>query len=260
MSNRSRYLGFFNSMHHDPKDNKPMKMTSVRKPEFCVQAPGPRKLLWPVFRWFAVVGLSAISVICMGCGEVSKEQSGKQEVKKIPKQKFHRPKTLAAAIIRLEGIHASLFSDEPIPEPKKFTVIEIIHGTGANAHSHFHLANPDGSHDSNMDDHGDHEKMESKEVTHQIEVDVFTELSDVIRWLPRIAAKESLDEAAWLLVNQKVKSLESLSSELNAANLDSVKRAIFEKHANSIDELIQQLKWTTEKASEKVASEKEPKA
>lgn len=260
MSNRSRHLRFCNSTYHDPMDNNPMTMTVARNPEVCVKAPGLSKLLRPLFRCFAVVGLSAVSVVCIGCGEVSKEQSAKQDVKKIPKQKFHRPKNLAAAIIRLEGIHASLVSDAPIPEPKKYTVIEIIHGTGASAHSHFHLANPDGSHDNNMDDHEDHEKMESKEVTHQVEVDVFTELSDVIRWLPRIAAKESLDETAWLLVNQKVKSLESLSSELNAANLDSVKRAIFEKHANSIDELIQQLKWTTEKASEKVASEKEPKA
>ena len=196
--------------------------------------------------------LISATMFCLGCGSSGQEkQTAKNTERKLPKLKFHRPKTLTAAVERLTKIRNDLESSDQIPAPTKFTVIELIHGTGASAHSHYNLAKPSSSdptagedhdhdHEEDHDDH--HEDMESSEVIHEIEIDVFTELTDVLGWLPKIAAAAEVDETNWLKVNKSSKALQlTLSNGFTEAKSDSEKRDAFLGHSDEFSSLIQLL-------------------
>ena len=227
--------------------------------------------------------IAALGFICalvlgsFGCGSSDSEAINESSKKKLPKLKFHRPKTILAAANRLDELSKALQSDDPIPAPIKFTVIEVIHGKGVGAHSHYHLStasSPSGSDDHEEEGHeeegheeegheeegheeegheedgheeegheeDDHDDghIQTGELTHEVEIDAFTELSDVIRWVPKIAASEGLGESDWMTVNKKVGELKgTFLSELEKAKEDSTKRQVFKKHANGIEQLIQ---------------------
>ncbi len=237
-----------------------------------------------VIRIVAVNFFCIASLCTIGCSEPDSKTAELSQEKKLPKMKFHRPKTMLAATDRLYALCQALRSDDPIPAPSKFTVIEVIHGKGAGAHSHYHLSTagnssdsddheehvPDEKHGDHEDDgdhkheeHSDHEDHEDDEehedddghvktgeLTHEIEVDAFTELSDVIRWLPKIAAADGLAEADWMAVNEKVQSLKGeLLGELDGADSDVDKRTVFKKHADSVDQLIKLIRPLAQKSA-----------
>ena len=146
-----------------------------------------------------IVGLSFF--IC-GCDAPMGADGGTDVVeKKLPKMQFHKPKSFAAAVSRLDEIHKAVMSESDLPAPKKFKVVEIIHGTGASAHSHYHLAKeetPDFSHE---------EVHESSEKTHEVEVDIITEMSDLVLWLPKIAGDGDMEKESWEKVRSEAKTL-----------------------------------------------------
>lgn len=209
--------------------------------------------------------LVSATVFWLGCGNSDQEkQTAKQSERKLPKLKFHRPKTLKAAAQRLAEIRTALQASDQIPAPTKFTVIELIHGTGASAHSHYNLAKPSSStnpsddedHSAHEDDH--HEDMESSEVIHEIEIDVFTEFTDVLGWLPKIAAAAEVDESNWLKVNKSSKALQlTLSDDLTAASSDSEKREAFLKHSDEVNSLVQLLDSIVADQAKAAATKKE---
>lgn len=207
-----------------------------------------------------LVVLVVTTVFCLGCGNSDQEkQTTKQTERKLPKLKFHRPKTLTAAVERLTKIQKDLESSDQIPAPAKFTVIELIHGTGASAHSHYNLAKPSSSDPTAEEDHDDHhEDMESSEVIHEIEIDVFTEFTDVLGWLPKIAAAAEVDESNWLKINKSSKALQvALSDDLTAANSDAEKRQAFLKHSDEVDTLVQLLDSIVADQTQAAATKKE---
>lgn len=194
------------------------------------------------------LALQIAAWLCVGCflfGAVGCSQSGAQKAggsqqTKLPKLKFHRPKSLLAVAKRLDEICTALQSEGPIPEPIQFTVIELVHGEGSGAHSHYYLDKSAGSSDPNVEagdepDYDDHGGMKSVELTHQLEIDVFTELSDVILWIPNIAAAEGLEESEWTVINKKVRALEgSMVAELKRATKAAEKKLIFRKYADLV--------------------------
>lgn len=173
-----------------------------------------------------------------GCGESGKsEVTGGDSVQvELPKQTFHRPENFTLAVARLSEIVLALRSDFALPAPKKFKVLEVIHGTGSSAHSHYYLADSE-----HHDDHG-HEDLESSEKLHDIEVDVYTELNDIVRWLPKIAGDGDMDKETWDQVNQLSKAFQDhLESVCDAKEGDELRDAI-RSEAETIGEWIETLK------------------
>jgi hypothetical protein len=121
-----------------------------------------------------------------------------------------------------------------LPAPKTFKVVEVVHGTGSAAHSHYHLAGEE-DHDH------DHEESE-EELLHDYEVGAVTEMADIVRWLPKIAGDSDLDEQSWKDVAACSKKLEELvSSKLGDLDGEEEKRTAYQpisaESANHILEL-----------------------
>lgn len=141
-------------------------------------------------------------LILAGCtSDLPKDQSeGKAEPRRGPRLTFHRPDDLPTAIQRLGEIHTQLMESDELPAPRRLDYVEVIHGEGASAHSHYYLASEfDDSQESHPDDHEDDDHGEMKESIRRdtYSVDWRTELEDLALWLPDIAAKSDLDQEDW---------------------------------------------------------------
>ena len=178
---------------------------------------------------FSVVALMA------GCNQADatkpNTESKTARVKKLPKMKFHRPESFPVAVARLGEIHEVIISDSPLPEPKVFQVVEVIHGSGAGAHSHYHLA-------SNPTDHGhghDHADEDSNEKKHEVKVDVITEMTDIVKWMPDIAGDTDMDKDLWSSVKTGSGDLQSqLSDALSKANGQQEQRKAIQAMTNKL--------------------------
>ena len=120
----------------------------------------------------------------------------------------------------------------------QFSVVEVIHGEGQSAHSHYYL---ESKWDPDAEDHH-HEGMKTTIEKHKLEVDAFTEMTDIVSWTPNIAAASELSEDDWNTVNKTCQSMEKLlESEWKNAKADSEKRAAYKKVATEFESHISQL-------------------
>ena len=155
-------------------------------------------------------------VLSLGCGPqpgnaASAKKTEMADAKGgLPNNRFHRPKQLGPAVARLRELHEAIVAEGPLPEPIKVKVIELIHGSGPSAHSHYHLADDK--------DHGTHHEEGEKEKVHEYTVDAISELNDIVGWLPRIAGSSDLNENEW---NGLKKLSDEFSAELETAFGDS---------------------------------------
>ena len=113
---------------------------------------------------------------------------------KLPKLRFHQPATFDLAVSRIREIVGVAVSDNPLPAPKSFRVLEVVHGSGTAAHSHYYLAK-EGEQPAEPDDNHGHVTTDKK--IHEVQVDMPTEFVDILRWLPEIAAAGDMGEADW---------------------------------------------------------------
>jgi hypothetical protein len=162
------------------------------------------------FRGVAMIA-AAIALVA-GCNQGVPGEPKTESINKLPKMKFHRPDSFPMAVSRLVEIHQLILSESPLPDPKVFQVVEVVHGSGPGAHSHYHLANDPSGHSHAHND--DHAVEESNEKRHEVEVDVITEMSDIIKWLPEIAGDTDMNKDLWGSVKSKSGSMQS---ELNGA-------------------------------------------
>ena len=189
------------------------------------------------------VGLIAtifVGLLLSGCDSnpTNNAKVGSKKNSGLPKLKFHQPKTYSDAMVRLREIQEILIGDGEVPKPKQFKVLEVIHGEGAGAHSHYYLADGE-NHDH--DDHG-HEDMKSEEKTHDIEVDIFTEYDDIVRWLPIIAANSDMPETIWNEVKDVSVQFEKCLDEiLDGTEDDMEKRAGIKEKNETIEGFLKQL-------------------
>ena len=185
-----------------------------------------------------VVGVAVtLSTVLLGCEQSGSQQTAVKKDKPIPKQRFHLPKAYPKGVARIRELFDAVNGEGELPEPISYQVLEIMHGTGAAAHSHYHLLKD--SKDQTFEDDG-HVTMGEK--THKITVDWSSELSDLAKWLPKIAVGGDMNEQNWL----KVKDLsEKLSSELETAfkdaNDEQSKRESLKLRGESIAKIIEQL-------------------
>ncbi len=172
-----------------------------------------------------------------GCTRGTVYEDSEKHLQTLPKLKFHRPKTARLATIRMRQIHNVLNSETETPDPIQFSVVEVIHGEGGDSHSHFYLEskwNPE------FDD--DHGGMKTTVKTHQYRVDIFTELLDIVAWMPNIAAASNMTEEEWNAVISACNSIEKIiGRKLNKDISTTEKRAAFKLFASQIEPLLCQL-------------------
>ena len=200
-------------------------------------------------RQLILILLVSVLTLPTGCSSRSGSSSSDNvDAAQIPKMEFHKPESIALSAKRLREIHAHLVSSEELVPPRKFTVREVIHGKGAGAHSHYYLVDKSaqGTGDAEPSDHG-HEEMESKEVIHEIEVDVLTEYIDVARWLPSVAADSEMNKDSWKRVKEISKELSSLwpESESDASKI----RELYRSKKDPFEALIQRLESEVENST-----------
>jgi hypothetical protein len=186
----------------------------------------------------AAVSILLLNILC-GCNESSSQQAEKATEKPIPKQRFHLPKAYPKGVERIRELFDSVSGDGELPEPITYQVLEIMHGTGAAAHSHYHLLK--GSGDQEFEDDG-HETVGEK--THTVVVDWSSELTDLARWLPKIAVGGDMDEQTWIKVQDLSASLSGeLESAFKGAGNAAAKREAVRQRAESIAGTIEQLEY-----------------
>ncbi len=183
-----------------------------------------------LIQFYCVVAVVSVMLAgLVGCNQTgtakSNAEAGTASLKKLPKMKFHRPDSFPAAVARLSEIQEVINSDSALPEPKVFQVVEVIHGTGPGAHSHYHLASAPVDHSH---DHDDHAHGESNEKNHEVEVDVITEMTDIVKWMPDIAGDTDMDKDSWSSVKTESESLYSQLKEAlsTAAGPEEQRKAV----------------------------------
>lgn len=188
------------------------------------------------------VACSAIAAVLLACvvhvGCSKPVSSSDTADKKLPKIYLHTPKKFEPAVERLRELYDSITSSDPLPESIICRVLESIHGTGAAAHSHFHLADGGpGAH---------HHEGESSEKIHEIPIDVFTELRDIAKVLPKRASASELEEEAWSAVKKASGEIVDLmdGSIAEAATMEE-KRTVFTSNKDTFDRLLVQIETVT---------------
>ena len=128
----------------------------------------------------------------------------------------HKPEGFKGAVNRLLVIHQSMVADAPLPEPRHFDNHDDHH------HDHDHD-------DGHSDDHDD-----------VVEVEIFQELEDIVRWLPTIAADSDLPKEPWDRINGQIKTLAELT-RLSGKD-DEQKRSSYVENAEKIQSVLNELK------------------
>lgn len=163
--------------------------------------------------------------------------------------KLHKPKTLPIAVDRLIEINASLQSEDPFPRPLKIEYVEVIHGTGPGAHSHFY---PASSYDANgkREEHAHHDFHEEESIKRLVaEIPLRTELKDIVKWLPDVAAKSNTSEADWTTVSDTAKSLTKVIEGISSDASDVDYRDAWKKQSKEIEPLLTTLKTLSAKST-----------
>lgn len=188
------------------------------------------------FRAFSFSAL-LIALVC-GCGTTETPSAESTVAKPVPKQRFHLPKTYPKGVARIRELFDVVSGEGELPEPISYQVREIIHGTGAAAHSHFHLLENTNNEDQVFDDDG-HETTGEK--THTIVVDWSTELSDLALRLPKIAVGGDIDEQTWVKVRDLSSTLSEEFEALSSHSTDETRRDSIRKKSKVLEQLIVKL-------------------
>ena len=187
---------------------------------------------------FAIISFSFSGCENPGAGN---SPSASATAKALPPSalRFHRPKKLKAAVTRMRQIHDVIASSEALPEPIKYQVKEVIHGTGTSGHSHYYLHDPESS-DHDGDDHDEEEHDDDGHETtgeeiHDVTIDPFIEIKDLSKWLPKLASDSNLDESDWTKVNEVSKQLTPILIEIVDQSSDNEeRRAGYQEQAKAI--------------------------
>lgn len=189
------------------------------------------------FQKLICLGILALASIT-GCNPPSGAEGDAAGKSKLPKMKFHRPKTAALAAKRLRELHEALASEGELPKPIEFSMVEVIHGEGSGAHSHYYLESkwdPDAE-----DEH--HGEMKETIKKHQIKVDPFTEFTDIVAWTPNIAAAAELSEEQWNEISQICEAMgKTLETGMKSGASNAEKREAYKKNATEFAGFIAKL-------------------
>lgn len=185
------------------------------------------------------IGMSLLAVsLLLGCTPT--KESGGPTDSKLPKLYLHCPSKYPACIERLRELFNSVVKEGNLPAAKEIEVLEVIHGTGAAAHSHYYLANQE------KDDHYLEEES-SDEKIHVLSIDVFTEIRDIAWTLPKVATNSDMEEADWLVVKEASEGLVAIMEQINSGEAKEDQRRVeFKRNQAEIDRFLQQLEKRVE--------------
>jgi hypothetical protein len=190
---------------------------------------------------------AAFLMLSVGCDSArqtadtaSDSQTAETADRKIPKLSLHRPDNCDEAVSRMKKLVDTIASEGPLPQPLKYKVREVIHGSGASAHSHYYRIDENGKQIDEEDNDG-HEHMESSEKQHEIEVEPYTELLDIAQWLPHIAADADIDESTWNEVKATSKEMADVLRLVNGESSEEKKRELFRSKIDSLEGWIEKL-------------------
>lgn len=191
-------------------------MTKIRVKFFCM------------FCIALLIGSSASMTGCDNAPAETPDTDAQTANRKIPKLDFYRPDDLKLAVKRLNELHDAMTADGDLPAPLVYKVVETVHGN----HSHYNLAG---------DEYEGHHEDGEKEVLHDYEVDPFTEMVDIARWLPKTAGEGDLEKEDWNSVNKLSVKLEKQLNELFNDSSAEKKRSAYRAESASVKEMIGEL-------------------
>lgn len=175
-------------------------------------------------------GMIASCLLVSGC--TNDAGSDQAVANKLPKLYLHCPKSFPPTVERMREVYDSILSDDALPSPITVKVVEIVHGEGPAAHSHYHLAEqkPD-------DPHLDEEAADEK--THDVQIDLFTEFRDLAYKLPKVAADGDMQEADWLAVKKTSEQfIEMFDSVISDDQSDEQMRTALQAKKNEFSSLL----------------------
>lgn len=178
--------------------------------------------------------------ILFGCQPNSNTAVSELDIAPQAGLKLHQPKTFSAAINRLAEINESLLSAAPFPEPLQVDYVEVVHGSGPGGHSHFYLA---AAYDANgEEEHGDHHSEEDETVKRLVAtIPLKTELPDVVKWLPDLAAESNTSESDWTIASDTAKRLTQILDAIPEDTSDKDFRDAWKQQAKEIEPLLTKL-------------------
>ncbi|QEG23952.1 hypothetical protein [Mariniblastus fucicola] len=205
--------------------------------------------------------LIAAAFLFVGCGE---EVAVEQAAKPLPKLDFHKPESFEAAVARIREIHNAIVSEEALPAPITYTVVEVSHAHGdGNPHVHYHLAETEDhsheghdheghdheghdheGHDHDGHDHGDHDHRDpfkAEPPRHKVSVDLFTELEDIVRWLPAIASDGDLPQDQWNQANALSEDMTGRLESIQGDGMPLLQRASYQEKAAEMEKCLGEL-------------------
>lgn len=193
-----------------------------------------------------VIGFSGCQKTSANANSTSTSNGDSSTTKKLPKLRFHQPRTFDLAVKRVREIFEFAISDEPMPAPKTFRVLEVVHGTGAAGHSHYYLAKNGEEPQEPEDDHG-HVTTDKK--IHEVNVDVATEMIDIFRWLPEIAATGDMGESDWKSAKKHANEVKDLIEAAAKSNDDTTWRNSIKDNRDQIESAVKKLETLSAKPS-----------
>lgn len=192
------------------------------------------------------IGLTLMFAALVGCDTQTTNLESKPDksADSQPNLSLHKPKELSSAIVRLRDIHDSLTTGDSFPAPTKIDYVEVYHGDESSGHSHYYLA-ADYDESGGTDEHdgfpGEEVEMEEKVSRRVFELDLRTELTDVVGWLPSIAAKSSISEAEWEQVSSVSKELTAVIESIAADSSDDDFQKAWKQQATAIETQLNKL-------------------
>lgn len=225
-----------------------------------------KSIAFPCFVPFSV--LAVCLFCCAGC-----DQPEVAQVESLPKLDFHKPADFQTAVSRIREVHDLFVSDAPLPAATSFTVAEIVHSHGdGDSHVHYrrvddsgnyehddhdhedhdqeHEDHDDDAHEHEHDDHGDGDPSEAEPKMHTTEVDVFTELTDIVRWLPSIASDGDMPESSWLQVKTVSEELSQRLAAVTEPDEMDAKRTAYQLDSKELETHISKLESMVETSPE----------
>lgn len=124
--------------------------------------------------------------------------------------------------------------------------MEVIHGTGPGGHSHFYLASQYDANDGGDDHHSEEDETVKRLVA---EIPLRTELSDVVKWLPDVAAKSHANEEDWTAVSDMAKSLAQIIAAVPQDAADDDFRDTWKQQSKTIEPMIAKLQTLAAKST-----------
>lgn len=185
------------------------------------------------------ISLLFVAALLVGCS-AEPRQANSNHGDSSSHPELYRPKTMPVAIQRLKQIHESLMAEGEFPAPVTIEYVEVLHGQGASAHSHFYLA-ADFEANENGEGHDRHKEDDERVKHHSMEVGLRTELVDIITWLPKIAAKSNLNESNWNSVNSISSRLAKIIDEVGVDVSDDSFRESWKSKSDEIQPMLNEI-------------------